>query len=272
MFGRQKVATLLAEFLGTGILALVFLSVQRSTIGIPYFIAIAAGAAVAIAVYYFGSVSGAQLNPAVTIALMTARKIGVTVGALNVVMQMLGGWAAYGVYHYFVSSPMQAIGGHYSARVLFAEAVGGLILALAYGAAYFRDFKGTKRALMLGGSYTLAIIVAAAAGIGIVNPAVALAVRAFAFAGSMGWGTYLLGPVLGAVIGVNLYWIFFAPAESLGSKASRLVAETAAVAPSASSSRSTTRTSTTASKRSSTAKKSTGAGRKTSSSRRTTRR
>ncbi|HET7320662.1 MAG TPA: hypothetical protein VFI84_03725, partial [Candidatus Saccharimonadales bacterium] len=29
--------------------------------------------------------------------------------------------------------------------------------------------------------------------------------------GSMGWGTYVLGPVLGAVIGVNLYGLLFAP-------------------------------------------------------------
>ena len=30
MFGRQKVATIVAEFLGTGVLTLVFLSVLRS--------------------------------------------------------------------------------------------------------------------------------------------------------------------------------------------------------------------------------------------------
>jgi glycerol uptake facilitator protein len=210
IIGRKQVATLVAEFLGTGVLALVFLSVQRSTIGIPYFVAIAAGAAVAVASYFFGDISGAHFNPAITLALWTARKVGTVTGALYLVFQCLGAWVAYGVYHYFVSSSLQPIGGHYSARVLFAEAVGAFVLALAWGAAAFKRYDATNRALLLGGSYTLAVIVAAAAGIGIANPAVAIGVRAWAFGGTMGWGTYLLGPILGAVIGVNLYSLLFA--------------------------------------------------------------
>lgn len=210
MFGRQKVATLVAEFLGTGILTLVFLSVQRSTIGIPYFIAIAAGAAVAVASYFFGNSSGAHLNPAITLALWTARQISTLAGAAYIVMQLLGAWAAYGVYHYLVATSLQPIGAHYSARILFAEAVGTLILALAWGVALFRRFDATNRALLLGGSYALAIIVAAPAGFGLANPAVALGVRAWNIWGSMGWGTYVLGPVLGAIIGVNLYALLFA--------------------------------------------------------------
>ena len=43
MFGRRKVAVIVAEFLGTAVLTLLILSVQRSTIGVPFFVAIAAG-------------------------------------------------------------------------------------------------------------------------------------------------------------------------------------------------------------------------------------
>ncbi len=211
--GRKQVATLVAEFLGVGVLTLTFLSVQRSTIGIPYFVAIAAGAAVAVVAYFFGDTSGAHLNPAITLALWTARKVGTVMGALYIVFQCLGAWAAYGVYHYFVGASLQSIGGHYSARILFAEAVGAFILALAWGAATFHKWDSANRSLMLGGAYVLAIIVAAAAGVGIANPAVALGVRAWAFAGTMGWGTYVLGPVLGAIIGVNLYGLLFAGAK-----------------------------------------------------------
>lgn len=266
MFGRQKVATLLAEFLGTGILTLVFLSVQRSSIGVPYFIAIAAGAAVAVATFYFANVSGAQLNPAVTIALMSARKVSIFVGAVSVIAQMLGGWAAYGVYHYFVSSTLNSIGGHYSARILFAEAIGALILGLAYGAAYYRRLEGTNRALVVGGSYTLAIIIAAAAGMGIVNPAVAVGVRAFAFAGSMGWGTYLLGPILGAVIGVNLYWLLFSPSNDEEQLVSETVVAVEAVVPVSSTSSRSTRSSSAKSKKTTTAKKTTSAKKKKTTS------
>jgi hypothetical protein len=49
MFARNRIAILMAEFLGTGMLALVMLSVQHSTIGLPYFVALAAGLALAVA-------------------------------------------------------------------------------------------------------------------------------------------------------------------------------------------------------------------------------
>jgi glycerol uptake facilitator protein len=215
MFGRRKIAMLVAEFLGTGILTLVFLSVQRSTIGVPYFIALAAGLAVALAVWVVGDNSGAHLNPAVTLALWTARKVGTLTGALYIVVQLLGAWAAYGLYTYFVNSSFQTIGGHYTGRVLVAEAVGTFVLGLGWAAVSYRAWTTSAKASSVGVAYSLGIIVAAAAGLGIANPAVALGVRAWNIWGSMGWGTYVLGPVLGAVIGVNLYGLLFAPAEAV---------------------------------------------------------
>lgn len=257
--GRKQVATLVAEFLGVGVLTLVFLSVQRSTIGIPYFIAIAAGAAVAVAAYFFGDISGAHLNPAITLALWTARKVATLTAATYIIVQCLGAWAAYGVYHYFVSTTLAPIGGHYSARILFAEAVGTFVLALAWGAAYLRRYDATNRALLLGGSYALAIIIAATAGIGVANPAVALGIRAWAFAGSMGWGTYLLGPVLGAIIGVNLYSLLFSGGSTEVLASETLIVSETVVPVASSSSRG---------KRSTTAKKSSSKSKKTTSSRR----
>jgi glycerol uptake facilitator protein len=229
MFGRRKIAMLGAEFLGTWILTLVFLSVQRSTIGVPYFIALAAGLAVAVAVYLVGENSGAHLNPAVTIALWTARKTGTIASALYIVMQLLGAWAAYGLYTYFVNSSLQPIGGHYAGRVLVAEAVGTFVLALGWAAVAYRRATTGANATMIGVSYALGIIVAAAAGIGLANPAVALGTRAWDIWGSMGWGTYVAGPVLGAIVAVNLYGLLFAPAAT----AAVATADDAAAAPAA---------------------------------------
>ena len=240
MFGRQKVATLVAEFLGTGILTLAYLSVQRTNIGIPFFVGIGAAIAVALAVYFFGGNSGVHLNPALTIAVATARKISVVMGALYIVSQLLGAWAAYGVYRYFVTSTLPQIGGHYNAHVLFAEAVGALILALAWGAAYFRNFETGHRAFVMGAGYGLAIIFAGAVSTnyGVANPAIALGIRAWDIWGSMGWGTYVLGPVLGAVIGVNLYSLLFAPTDKV-SGAKAVVAEAGAAASTSGTARST---------------------------------
>lgn len=213
MFGRRKVAALAAEFLGASLLTLAVLSVQRSTIGVAYFVAIGAGLAIALITFAFGNVSGAHANPAITIAMWVARKINAVTAGLYVLAQLLGAWAAYGLYTYFVASSLDPIGGTYSGRILVAEAVGTFILALAVGAITFRKgFSAATKSAVVGVALTVSVIVAAGASIGIVNPAVAFGIRAWEIFGSMGWLTYALGPVLGAVIGVNLYGLLFAPA------------------------------------------------------------
>ena len=210
MFGRRKVAMVVAEFLGTGLLALVVLSVQRSTIGIPYFVAIAAGLAVATLSLVLSAISGAHLNPAITIGLWSARKVRSIPAATYVVAQLLGGWAAYGVYTYFVNSSLQKIGGHYTSRVLIAEAVGAFIFAFVWAAVAAQRLAAS----IVGAGLALGIIVAAAASIGILNPAVAIAERAWVVTGSVGWLTYALGPVIGGVVGFNLYQLLFATPET----------------------------------------------------------
>src|ERR1700710_2988154 len=104
MFGRQKIATLVAEFLGTGVLTLLVLSVQRSTIGVPFFVAAAAGLALALMMFALGGVSGGYFNPAVTIGMWTARRITSLRAVVYVVAELLGGWAAYELYRYFANS------------------------------------------------------------------------------------------------------------------------------------------------------------------------
>jgi hypothetical protein len=48
------------------------------------------------------------------------------------------------------------------------------------------------------------IIVASVSSAGLLNPALALGLRS--------WGTvYVLGPLVGALVGVNLYYLLFAP-------------------------------------------------------------
>ena len=252
MFGRRKVAALVAEFVGTGVLTLVFLSVQRSTIGVPYFVAIAAGLVVAMLTFVVGTVSGGYANPAITLGMWTARRLSTLTAALYVVVQLLGAWAAYGLYTYFVNSSLQPIGGEYTTRVLVAEAVGAFIFALGWGYLTFRGrLTVGARAAVLGVSFTLAVMVAAAVGIGIVNPAVALGIRAWDIWGGWAtWGTYALGPVLGAVIGVNLYGLLFAGRDEDETVVVEevVVAEAVTTAPAATTAKRTTAKKTTAKK------------------------
>src|SRR5437868_12664422 len=94
IFGRARVAAVLAEFLGTGVLTLMFLSVKNSQIGVAFFVALAAGLTVALMMLAVGRNSGAQLNPALTLGLWSARRMATVSALLAVCAQVLVAWAA----------------------------------------------------------------------------------------------------------------------------------------------------------------------------------
>ena len=187
MFGRRKVATLVAEFIGTGALTLLILSVQRSTIGVPFFVAAAAGLLVVMMSLAVGGISGGYFNPAIVIGLWTARKISSITGVLYIAVQMLGAWAAYGLYTYLVHTSLQPVGGHYSARILVAETVGTALFTFGFASAIYQGFNRAVAASVAGLSLMLGIIAASSASIGLLNPAVALGVRALGLGHVRAW-------------------------------------------------------------------------------------
>lgn len=201
MFGKNKVAAIAAEFFGTATLAYVVLNVSRSTIGIPYFVAFAS--ALAIVLMGLSIATETQLNPALTLALLTARRIKFSKAIIFIAAQLLGAWAAYGLYKYMMHGTVSQVAGAFQGRILVAEAVGTFIFSLAAARVFFQKATGWNRAPIVGGAYALGIIVASSASNGFINPAVALGSNSWA------WGTYVLGPVLGAIIGINLYGLLF---------------------------------------------------------------
>lgn len=208
LFERKKIAMITAEFLGTAILTAVVLAVSKSNVGIPYFVSLVAGLALAALTLALGAVSGAHLNPIVTIGLWTARRIKTLPALVYVAAQMLGGAVAYLLYTYLVNNTMQNVG-EFDSRILVAEAVGAFVFSLGWAAVVYHRLEEGKAAFVIGASFVLGVLVASVASAGILNPAVALGMR------SWEWGTYVLGPVLGAVIGFNLYALLFAPSSSL---------------------------------------------------------
>lgn len=208
MFGRNKIAMIAAEFLGTGVLTSVVLAVSHSQLGIAYFVGAAAGLTLIAMTFAFGGVSGAHLNPAITLGLWTARKVKTLPALVYVAAQLLGGICAYLLYSYLVDQQWGNTG-DFDSRVMVAEAVGAFIFSLGWAAAVYNKLDNAKAAAAVGVSLMLGIVVASVASAGVLNPAVALGSRMWV------WGTYVLGPVLGAVIGFNLYALLFAPGEGL---------------------------------------------------------
>ncbi|MFI5270888.1 MAG: aquaporin [Candidatus Saccharimonadales bacterium] len=212
MFGRRKLAALVAEFLGTGILTATVLSVQHSGIGYPLFIAMAAGIAVALFSYAVGESSGGYFNPAIAIGQWTAGKVATVTTILYVAVELLGAWAAYFLYTYLVNNHLGKIGGKYSARILIAEIVGTAIFGFVFASAVNKIEKGEgtqpSKSAYIGIGLFIGALVASSGSVGLLNPALALGVRAWV------WSTYVVGPILGAVVGTQLYVLLFTDAGS----------------------------------------------------------
>jgi glycerol uptake facilitator-like aquaporin len=211
---RGVVAPVLAEFVGTGVLVMVALVLGQTT-AVSYFIATSLAVTAAAVYLLFSAVSGAHVNPAVTFGLWTARRIGTLRGITYVAAQLLGGLAAWQLFQYLTNHTMQGKNVPFSTPVWLAEVVGTAILALAYTAALKRGVLVLNSAIAVGAAYFVAILIAATASSGYVNPAIALGSRAWS-------GVYVLGPLVGGLIGVNLYAYFFGDADA-GSRVARTV-------------------------------------------------
>ena len=203
-FTKQNSAILVAEALGTAILTGTILAVTRSAIGVPYFVALGVGLTMAMLVFMVGATSGAHVNPAVTLGLWSARKVSTVKAIAYIAAQFLGAAAAYSLYNYLVPSGLQNIAGpSFEWTVLVAEIVGTAIFTFGVAAAVYRGYEGGQKAATIGGSLAVGIIIAGVASNGILNPAAALGVDSWSKA-------YVLGPLIGGVVGVNLFALLFA--------------------------------------------------------------
>ena len=204
-FNRAKTAPLLAEFLGTSVLVMVALVLSQTT-GVPYFIATSVAVTLALVYVLFSSVSGGHFNPAITVGMWVARKMSTIRGISYVAAQLLGGVAAWQLFQYFTNQALPVKSSSWSTTAWLAEIVGTAILAMGLTAALTRRLDTLTTALTYGASFFAGILVAATASAAYLNPASALALRNFN-------AVYILGPLVGGIIGVSLYTWFFAAAK-----------------------------------------------------------
>lgn len=188
-----------AEFFGTMFLTLVVIASIFTKAGLPTSITV--GLALAIFVYTIGSVSGAHLNPAVTIGAWSVKKIPTKQALFYIVAQILGGLAAF-----LISKGLgyvePAFVTHFSVYNLIGEIVGMLFFAFGIAHVLFSNKDSSGAAFTIGASLTVGASLGTGLGsLGLLNPAISMGIHIFDV-------SYLVGPIIGAVAGMWLYkWL-----------------------------------------------------------------
>lgn len=160
--GSDALRSALAELLGTFFLALAALTIA------PPLTPFAVGLTLLVFVYAVGSLSGAHLNPAVTVGLVVSRRFPLAHGLLYLVAQVAGALLAR-----FVAGAglVGDLGHSYQAGTIAAEFVGFGILMITVAATTEKQVAKAGSGIAVGGALLAGLLVSH----GVLNPAVALA-------------------------------------------------------------------------------------------------
>lgn len=212
-----------AEFIGTFLLAAVIVAGQ----GQPIFVLFA----LAGIILTVGAISGAHVNPAVTIGAFVTRRIGWLRALGYIVAQALGAAFAYVVLSSFLAGadPVDEAAQMYGQTaptlfaatqvsllagkewfILFSELVGTAILAFAIANATRETQDRVAAALTGGFGIFIALMIAISAagyvgGSAIINPAVAITLQAYDWSSFWSFAIYAIAPALGGILGFVLY-------------------------------------------------------------------
>jgi aquaporin Z len=215
-------AALIGEFIGTFLLTSAYLVTK----GEPLYM----GFVLIALVLTVGTLSGAYLNPMLTVGAWVTRKLAHMRAVGYIVAQLLGAGAAYvvlstfiGAYHTDASSAaamQQAAPEVFKVAVLtdanhwyvfFAELLGAAIFAFAVAGAWREKTDRVAKALTVGFGLFVGALVAGVAASYVaanvaLNPAIALAASAVDFS-KIDWfavAAYVVAPIIGGIVGFAL--------------------------------------------------------------------
>lgn len=204
MVSKAHTSAVVAEFIGTFLLALAVLTVSKSSLDLPFFISLTAGLVVAGMMLIFGRTSGAHLNPAVTLGLLSIKRVTASKALAYIVAQLIGGITAYYLFAYFSGQRWHNTG-LFETKLFVAEALGAFLFSLGWAAVVLQKLESAKAAAVVGLSLILALLAMSSAGVVTLNPAVALGLRSWI------WWSSVFGPLVGAIVGFQAYRYLFAP-------------------------------------------------------------
>ncbi len=187
-----------AEFVGTFGLALVVLMSVAAGPNVPIPVPVIAGIVVGLFVYTIGPISGCHINPSVTIGQLSVGKISMKDACSYIVAQFLGAFFAVGIAGYLmISGPSSQVAA--SGQIFIAEMLGAFFLNFGIASVVYGKAKAEVSGLVIGGSIVIGVLASSFAGAaGIINPAIAFTLNSLTF-------LYLIAPIVGSIVGYNVY-------------------------------------------------------------------
>lgn len=209
--GPLAVGSAIAELLGTFVLALVAVNSGGNALFIAF--------AFIVLVLILAPLSGPHLNPAITIALWSVKRISTVNALLYIAAQLLGAMLALAVATALLSAPADTsqtpapnvyqhpeLSNENSGlfRTMLNEALGMLVFAFGAASAYLLTRSAFARAFVLGGSLYFGLLVFTSNPTPVLNPAVAITL------GALSWSLwqlliFLITPIVAATAAVWLY-------------------------------------------------------------------
>lgn len=201
---------LVAELIGT--FALIFVGAGAGALGVGGLVgvALAHGLVIVAFAYAYGEVSGAHLNPAVTIGLWVARQVDAARALAYVAAQVAGGVLGAFALRFALGGSESGLGatllapGVTASRGLFVEAVLTFFLVNTILNAAVAGRGGSHAGLAIGLTLTFAILAGGPLTGASLNPARTIG-PAVATGNYADLWIYLVGPVVGAVVAALLY-------------------------------------------------------------------
>ena len=193
---------LIAEGIGTGILSTTVLVSVAGNYPIPT--PVLAGFVLSLFVYTIGGLSGCHINPAVTLGLLSVKKIDLQTAIKYIISQLIG--AIVSIIIVSSSSLIFAPVGIATFQDYLFELLGMIVFTFSIGSVVFDAKKSSVSGFIIGGALFLGISLSVLGGAGgILNPAVAVALKTFDIG-------YYLVEIIGSVMGFQLAsYVFTSP-------------------------------------------------------------
>ena len=189
----------LAECIGTFALSFIVIAAVGAGTMVPLVVPVIAALTLGLFVYTVGSISGAHLNPAVTIGLLSIKKIEPKTAAFYIIAQIFGAaMAIVAAKLLLLTMPVPAMG-VFTVQMFAAETLGTLFFTFGIAAVVKGSVPNQMSGLVVGASLLFGILISSLSGAsGILNPAVAFALNSVTL-------VYILAPIIGSVLGFQLY-------------------------------------------------------------------